>query len=239
MRGLSAKALSSGSFGHFNRRRRRATHRVANANARIQEQAFTPGFPRLRQFVSVQNLFAHANLQPPEIIIEQKVRKKGKCTVFDIGAGIGAALGTALLNERLTPLRDKIELIGMDVFPVDPKMEKETGVKMITGNALTTPFPKADLIFSQVTAGYIGHIGILVRKSASALDKEGIAVLHVNKEGTKKEKELIKDMEKLKENIEKIKIPRCRVHVVHGSYMDFNFPTYVSGDDLIIIIRKD
>ena len=152
--------------------------------------------------------------------------------MFEIGAGYGIKLGSMLAIEKLGKIHSKIELIGMDVT----KPIRLPGVKMIQGNALTKPFPKADLIFSMLTIGaYIGNIGFLVRKTANALNEKGTAVLHVYNQD-----HAIRDIQKLRENLERFrtngKLPGCKIRFQQGAFRD---GPSVSFGDLAIIIEKD
>ena len=52
--------------------------------------------------------------------------------------------------------------------------------ELIEGDALSEPFPRADVILSQYALGCIGHPDFMLRKVAEALLPGGEAFLHLN-----------------------------------------------------------
>lgn len=230
----------------MNARDRKRTMRAKISANREQADAGNLWMPRTRMFRSVQNLFNWARATSPQAIIAQKVQAlngRRKCVVFEIGAGYGGALGTMYLDPTIAAIHDKIELHGLDIF----KPKEAPGIIWHHGSALTSQFPKSDIIFSQVTAGYVGQFGFLAKKTAQSLHSGGIAVLHVNKYGMPDPRStssepgevLVQDMGKLNANLKKLKPALekmgCEIVTRRGAYKDMQ---YESTDDLVIVIRK-
>lgn len=187
---------------------------------------------RKRKFGAVRELFHRALMNPPEQLLEQKIREKGRCTVFEIGSGYGSALTGILEFERLRELGNRLELIGMDLVANEEKEPRKP--LHIKGNALIDPFPKADMIFSVWSIGYMGNVGYLVKKTANALNPKGIAVLHVNALGLVASKPIIKDTKKLAVQLAGLRIPGCKLEVHRG----FMLEDFLLDNDLIVTIEK-
>lgn len=241
VRGISAEQLARIPLARFGKRRRKATRKRAEMEE--NEVRYGSGWlPMYRTFDAVRYLFHWAGARAPEEIVAEKVRALGKtrkCVVLDIGSGVGAALGTMMVNPKIEPIHQKIEFHGIDLLKINPREAPE--LILHQGNILTEPFPKADLVFSQITAGYAGHIGFLVKKTARALHEKGVAVLHVNAHGTPAYSEtpapiLIQGMKKLQENLEKIKIPGCSIRIKRDSFMSVG---YFGRDDIVIVVEKE
>jgi len=223
----------------FNTKAVKTLRRRTDLAKDIRESHSNPPFSRKRTFSDVKKLFSVARLGSVKKIIEQKVTKEGKCVVFEIGHGFGIALETMLQEPKLANLYNagKLELKGMDVTHSKPN---SSGTKFFTGNVLTKPFPKADVIFSLWSLGYVGNLGYMTRKVAKALKPKGVAVLHVNTKGVKDLggwtvfRQIIWDKEKLAGNILKIQIPSCTIRIFKNSDMREPF----GSEDLIILIEK-
>lgn len=91
--------------------------------------------------------------------------------VFEIGSGFGFALKNMLEFERLRELKKRIGLIGIDIISNGKNAAGEP--KFIRGDAVTKPFPKADLIFSLWSLGYMGNVGFMVKKSGECIEPGG------------------------------------------------------------------
>ena len=225
-------------ISQLGKRRRKAAERF-RAHAR-QIVDYADFMPRHREFDSVQKMFRWASVRPPQEIIAQKVgllNGSRRCVVFEIGSGFGYGLGTMRAHPAFASIRHLVDFRGMDLVPrgVFPEIATESG------DALRKPFPKADVIFSQVSAGYMGHIGFLVKKAADSLHPGGIAVLHINKYGNydlhiDSAPILIKDMDKLSRNIRRLKIDGVHIRVRNGVFLSDG---YRSPDDLVIVLEKN
>jgi SAM-dependent methyltransferase len=143
------------------------------------------------------------------------------------------------ISPSLAGRQNEIEFIGMDALSSGKSRMKN--VRLITGNLVTKPFPKSDLVFSMVVLGYAGNIGFVVKKAGNSLKPGGAALLQINKKGRAQFSDhgkgilegqmvtLVQDMPKLARNLQKMKIPGCEIFV-------FTPPGW--GGNLAVLIRK-
>jgi ubiquinone/menaquinone biosynthesis C-methylase UbiE len=128
---------------------------------------------RWRNFGYVEMLFSQMSCPTPA----ESLRNRKHATVLEIGVGNGYLLKD--VKERFR--QNVIQTIGVDI--TDEFIQADTRKfidRMIVGDALRLPFPKADVIISVYTLSYIGHPDYMLKKIAEALKPGGEAFLHLS-----------------------------------------------------------
>jgi len=109
--------------------------------------------------------------------LEESLAARKKPAVLEIGFGAGE-FGAQLKRKYGKRVGS---LVGVDVS------KKHLGLlrrrlfdKVIKGDALRVPFPRADMIVSMYSLGYVGHPDFMLKKISNALLPGGEAFLHLN-----------------------------------------------------------
>lgn len=222
------RSLRPGKTMVLNYRQRKKNNRRTQlaSDIRILRKNFSNSvcMNRERGLPEMENLFKRVHLDSISNTIQQLIGKNGSCTVFEIGHGWGNLLSDLSKHPAVRSNAARIRLIGLDVKR-NPKKPFEQRV----GNLLTKPFPKSDLIVSHWALGYSGHVGAVLKKTAAALNQNGIAVLHINhlRNGSGI---LIRDMNKLEKQLSTIKLPDCS--------MTLHRQDRRNGHDINIVLQK-
>ncbi len=128
------------------------------------------------------------------------LRKKKNAIVFEIGCGRGLLL--AGLRQRYK--KNIAKTVGLDIY--NYVLKKDNLDELLIGDARVVRFPKADLVVSQWTAGYIRNTNFLLKKIENVLRPGGVALIHFNCHGVsgmsyeneKRAKSLLKHLAKVK-----------------------------------------
>lgn len=228
------------------RLRKRWSSQKWRRKARLQEMAKMSELPRYRDLEHLEDIAEFAfgfdlTAHLKKIMQEYKTQKwwrRRRFSVLEIGCGWGIAL-----REIKQALYGKAVTYGIDIR--SKKYLRRGHVDhYIEGDALTVQFPKADMIFSVVTLGYVGHPHVIVEKVADALNPNGIAILNFNRTGVdkieKKDVPLLNGsepyFEKLKERAT-TRTPGTRVEVRKG-FMQSSTSLHEKYNDWFVLIRK-
>ncbi|MDO8625761.1 MAG: hypothetical protein Q7R47_06775 [Candidatus Diapherotrites archaeon] len=134
----------------LNRKGRVATARRNSLTESIRTMRRSNIGKRRRQIGAISDLFFSAGGRNLYDEIGKRV-KAGNCSIFEIGSGFG--VGLKGIQRHWQRKGYALQISGIDIFSNEGRGRKFANIR--TGNALSKPFPKADIIFSLYTLGYI------------------------------------------------------------------------------------
>jgi len=181
-----------------------------------------------RDFHDYSNLFQnHAGIDLHTLLSEKISQSSTPVVVTDFGCGKGNAL--AGLKRIFGP---KIKTVGYDArYHSGMRELDEHHVK----DLLSATFVKSDVIFSVGTLGYVGEIKKMLDKTAKSLNRNGVALLHFNRIGTKPGNaydSLLKGAETFFERVSKGEIK------INGVSAEVHRFADVPKSDFIVILKK-